>query len=341
MNNFTKNLIYSLYIIGILCIVSVSILIIIKGEIDWEAIKNQITYNFYYGIPLSFVNGYFFDTLTKFIPWENKPKRRVWIGIVGSICLTMITVFTLNYILWVLIWGDEFQALFTERNRIFYLIAFIITLIISTIIHAVEFFKWAMREKLQNEKLRKEKLQMELNALKSQLDPHFLFNSFNVLSGMIDENPTKAQDMLVELSDIYRHVLDNRNENTNTIEEEVEFAKKYMSFQQARFENSIDLEIEIADEVLSKSIPSLSLQLLLENAIKHNAFSEENPLKIKLMVVDNKLVVINNKRPRKNLKEGLGMGLQNIKDRYQIISDSQIIIQDTDQFFKVYLPIIS
>jgi len=319
----------------VLCLIVIIVMYFVNGKISLETVKTQIFYNFYYSVPLSFVNGFLMDFLSEKYPWQIVPRKRAWTGFVGSIIVTMLTVIILTFF----ILGDA-SVLFSERNRMLYTIAFFITLIISSVLHARAFFTWGMEERVINEKLRKEKVEMELSALKAHIDPHFLFNSFNVLSGLIDENPKKAKKMLGKLSGIYRYILENRDEDTNTIGAELAFAKKYLAFQEARFEDSIFLKVDVDEAIIDQKLPALSLQLLLENAVKHNAFDEETPLHIEVFTENKHLVIRNNKRQRKNLAISNGMGLQNIKDRYQLLTKQDLIIEDENQFFTVKLPLI-
>ncbi len=337
---FKNELTNAFKVIGMMTLAIFCILFLMNGKLTWDNIKLYTRYNFYYGMPLSLINGYFYDRLEKIYTWEDQAKKRIWLGILGSIILTMLTLVILNYLLWVVYWGNDVSVVFSERNRLFYVIALIITIIISSILYAINFYKALQESHLITERLRKEKLQMELNALKSHIDPHFLFNSFNVLYGLIDEDPKKAQSLLNKLSDIYRYILENRNENTNTLKDELEFANKYLEFQQTRFENSIIVDTDVDQKLMQFNIPSLSLQLLLENAIKHNAFSEALPLKIEIFDHDQKLVVKNNKRARKNLVRGSGLGLNNIRDRYALLIDTPITLEDKQHEFVVELPLI-
>lgn len=340
MNMFFKSLRNAFVICFILSIAMILANWFMQGTFKWEDVKIPTLYNFYYGLPLSFVNGFFFDKITEYLPWDKEPFKRAWMGFLGSVILTMFTLFILNFILWVCIWGASFDALFSERNRIFYLVALMITILISSIIHAMTFFKEASESKALSAQLKEEKVVMELNALKANVDPHFLFNSFNVLYGLIDEDPKKAQFLLNELSGIYRYILENRTEQTTPLKEELAFAKKYLSLQQVRFENCIELEVDISDIALEKRLPGLSLQLLLENAVKHNAFNEQEQLVIKLYNEGDFLICANNKKPRKNIIEGSGMGLQNIIDRYGLLGDKTPTIHDSKDVFKVALPLL-
>lgn len=340
MNNIYKELKPTLIIVGIICLLTVFLQFFYTGRLIADDLGKAILYNIYYGGPLCLVNGYFFEFLSRLVPWDTQPRKRAFLGVVGSIGVTMVTLIILNLILWVYIWGNEFSILWNLENRNFYVIALVITIIVSTTIHAIGFFKEVQKEKLISHKLRQEKLATELSALRSHVDPHFLFNSFNVLSGLIDENPDKAQEFLAGLSKIYRYILEQRNDDTSTVEDELAFAEKYIDLQQMRFENSIAVDTEISKSTLAKKIPSLSLQLLLENAIKHNGFSDENPLRIKISEGDNALIIKNNIQRRKNIMDSSGMGLQNINDRYSLLTKKQIEIMSEDDLFTVKLPLI-
>ena len=340
MNNLYKDLKTAITIVVVISIVTLFLHYFISGTVTWDSYKRNLFYNFYYGIPLSFFNGWFFDYLNKKIPWEQHPVRRAYAGIVGSIIVTMLSLITLNFILWSLIEGKEVSVLWIRENRSFYIIALFITVIITAILHAIGFFKEVQKEKNVNARLRQEKLATELSALRAHVDPHFLFNSFNVLSGLIDEDKEKAQDFLAGLSSIYRYILEQRNEDTSTVKDELGFAEQYLNLQKMRFEDSIKLTTQISPALLEKKIPSLTLQLLLENALKHNSFDEYAPLDIRITEEEGGLMVRNNKKERKNITIGNGLGLQNIRDRYALLTTEALVIKDTEQFFTVKLPLI-
>ncbi len=340
MINIYRHLKPTLIIISIIYVVSISLQLIIWPNFSWKNISTSFFYNIYYGVPLCLVNGFFFDYLSDLVPWDAHPRRRAMLGVVGSIVITMVTLIGLNIMLWVYIWGNDFSILWNRENRSFYIIGLVITIIVSTTIHAIGFFQEVQKEKMISQKLRQEKLATELGALRSQVDPHFLFNSFNVLSGLIDEDTEKAQDFLAGLSKIYRYVLEQRNDDVSTVSDELSFAKKYLDLQQMRFENSIVVESQISDDVLIKKIPSLSLQLLLENAIKHNGFSDENPLNINIKDEGDVLIVTNSIQKRRNISDSAGMGLQNINDRYSLLTNKQITVDEDGELFTVKLPLI-
>ena len=340
MINIYKELKPTLIIVGVICVITIFLQFYYTGKLVPTILGKAFLYNVYYGIPLSLVNGYFFDFSNKIIPWDSKPKKRAIFGVIGSIAITMFTLIILNLILWVYVWGNGFSILWNLENRSFYIIALVITIIVSTTIHAIGFFQEVQKEKVISHQLRQEKLATELSALRSHVDPHFLFNSFNVLSGLIDENTEKAQEFLAGLSKIYRYILEQRNDDTSSVRDELAFAEKYINLQQMRFENSIVVETKISQETLSRKIPSLSLQLLLENAIKHNAFSDDEPLKIMISEENDSLIIRNNIKNRKNLVDTSGMGLQNINDRYSLLTKKNIEVDSKNYLFTVKLPLI-
>ena len=341
MKKFLKDLKLAIKAILILCVVTLVINLLVFSNITWDKIRMNLFYNVYYGLPLTFVNGWFINGLERLVNWERSPKARLWIGIIGSIVVTMVTLVLLNYTLWIIYWGNDVSSLFSLKNVNFYVIALMITVIVTSILHAIEFFREVQKEKKISEQLRQEKLISELNALKAHVDPHFLFNSFNVLSGLIEEDKDKAQDFLSGLSKIYRYILESRDEDTSTIREELSFAQSYLNLHLARFENSINMEVNIPEGTLKKSLPSLTLQLLLENAIKHNAFDEDNPLNINIQQQGNYLVIKNNRKKRMNLAISNGLGLKNIKDRYSLLSKDVVTIIEATDSFSVKIPVLN
>ncbi len=340
MFTWIKELKSTIIAVLVLCIVGALIMVFLSGEFNLYEIGRQSFFNIYYGIPLGVVNAYFFKKLSIKYPWQENPKQRTWLGVIGSIFFTMLALVLLNIILWVFIIGYPWSSLLNATFKQFYVIALIITVVISSIHHAIEFFKQVEQEKRINETLRKEKLSTELSMLKAHIDPHFLFNSFNVLSGLIDEHPENAQAFLSKLSSIYRYILETRNEDLSSINDEIAFSKKYMALQQTRFENAIKLKVSVDDVVSTKSIPSLTLQLLLENAVKHNSFSPENPLIIELYNDQDYLIIKNNKHKRSLIQASNKMGLQNIRDRYKLMVQKDILVEDKPSTFTVKIPLI-
>jgi hypothetical protein len=200
--------------------------------------------------------------------------------------------------------------------------------------------------KKQESKVKEQKIiagtaSAKFETLKNQIDPHFLFNSLNVLSSLIEENPENAQRFTTSLSKVYRYVLEQKDKDLVPIEEELAFAKTYMNLLQMRFENSLTYEILIENVDFEAKVVPLSLQLLLENAVKHNIISEQKPLHIKIYIEKDALVIQNNFQKKAVLQEGQGVGIQNIVSRYDIITDRKVTIEQNETNYTVKLPILT
>jgi LytS/YehU family sensor histidine kinase len=190
-------------------------------------------------------------------------------------------------------------------------------------------------------KLEKERIQSQFETLKSQVNPHFLFNSFNTLISVIEENPGKAVEYVEHLSDLYRKIVTYRDKDLITLAEEVELITDYYFIQQKRFGNNLQLIVTLSqNELHNYYIAPLTLQLLSENAVKHNAISSETPLSIVISIRDKFLVVENNLNPKLTFEKGAGMGLQNIQNRYKLLNTEAVKIEKTVLKFIVCIPLI-
>lgn len=330
-------------VIGLLVIWIVQTLVwyLSMGKMTWQAFGNISFYNFYYGIPLFFANSIpsminpSFDLKRQQYSW----KRLLTNFLLGMI-LTVVFLMILNYILRVVIEGNTVQAVFDDRSRGSYVIGLIISVIVSLTYHSYHFYQAIKEITVAKERLESEKIKSEHQSLRAHIDPHFLFNSFNVLSGLIDEDTEKAQHFLSRLSKVYRHVLENRESESVMIADELSFARMYVDLLQMRFEDSICLKANVQEAYLKKKITPLSLQLLIENAVKHNAFNKRNVLVIEIYVEEDYLVVRNNVTPKTTLQDSTGFGLENINKQYQLLTQKSMIVEDTSSFFTVKLPII-
>ena len=195
--------------------------------------------------------------------------------------------------------------------------------------------------KVQEQKIIAGTASAKFETLKNQIDPHFLFNSLNVLSSLIEENPENAQRFTTALSKVYRYVLEQKDKDLVPIEEELAFAKTYINLLQMRFENSLTYEVLIENIQPEAKVVPLSLQLLLENAVKHNIISEQKPLHIQIFIENDDLVIQNNFQKKAVLQYGQGVGIQNIISRYAIITDRKVSIEQNENTFTVKLPILT
>lgn len=221
------------------------------------------------------------------------------------------------------------------------IIGLIFSILITTGFTAEELLiKWneSQLEVIEN---KKQALQSELNALKLQLDPHFLFNNLSTLTSLIEENQDTAVQYVTNLSAVYRYVLSNRNKNMIVLKTELDFIKEYLFLYQIRYGSSIVINITGESKNLNKFIAPLTLQLLVENAIKHNSFSVTTPLIININYQYNWIIVDNNKSAKFTKEPGEGIGLAHIYHSYQLLGDITPVVQDLETTFEVRIPLLN
>ena len=219
---------------------------------------------------------------------------------------------------------------------------FIILSILSGAALLFVYMKWREKSITIMQLLQNEKIQFQFQVLRNQVNPHFLFNSFNTLISTIEENPKAAVDYVEQLSEFFRNIVNYRDKDVISLGEELTLLHTYFYLQQKRYGNSLTLEINISEEFKKHCfVPPLTLQLLAENAIKHNAVSKETTLSIHLFIEnDCRLIIRNNINPKLSKEVGTGMGLQNIINRYNILSDDPVLVNNDSNYFTVSLPVL-
>jgi sensor histidine kinase YesM len=279
-------------------------------------------------------NGYVTDFVTSKISWLEQPVKRFIVGIISTVGYTAGIIF-LMMLVYEQFLGFSFGKSFwpTIINTI------VVTIIISLFLHSRAFLANWKKLELDAVKLRNENLTSKYESLKSQLDPHFLFNSLNVLTNLVYHDADKSARFIKQLSEVYRYVLEVRNKELVPLEEELKFVESYLFLQQIRFGDKLKVDNKL--EGVQGSIPPLALQILVENAIKHNVVSEDDPLTISMFIQDNHVVVENNLQKKTRLTESsTGIGLDNITKRYEFLSNQKIIIEETPASFIVKLPLL-
>jgi tetratricopeptide (TPR) repeat protein len=191
----------------------------------------------------------------------------------------------------------------------------------------------------ENEKLKVEMLVAQLNQLKDQINPHFLFNSLATLQSMAQENDPKTGLFVQKLSEVYRYILQTNSDNLVSLQEELKVAEAYMFMLNARFENAMITSIRIDDALLSRKLPPFSLQLLVENAIKHNSATQANPLRIEIKASGDEVVVRNNLQPKRSVVDSTKVGLANLQKRFSLLGSKTVSIERGDDHFTVRLPL--
>lgn len=214
------------------------------------------------------------------------------------------------------------------------------TIMIIAVYESIYFMHQLKHSVEETENLKRENLNAQLDALRTQVNPHFLFNNLNTLVSLIPENPKHAADFVQQMSKLYRHILEVKDEKSILLKQELDVLKAYAFLLQTRFGNNLKVTIDVPEEKMNKRIVPLSLQLLMENAIKHNIFSSDKPLQIHVFSDNGSLVVDNNLQVKKQISESTGIGLDNIRNRYKLLGDKQVKVTETDTNFTVSIPLI-
>ncbi|WP_375237902.1 histidine kinase [Aurantibacter sp.] len=293
----------------------------------------------------AFLLGYSNMAYFSYLEGRNWKKRdwlkRILIGITGSVVITLIGLFILRAFSSIIINGEAVTYFLKNESFRNYQFGLWITLTVVVTFHIIYFYNKSQQNKIKEQKVIAGTASAKFDALKNQLDPHFLFNSLNVLNSLIEENPENAQQFTTALSKVYRYVLEQKNKDLVTVDEELKFAKTYMTLLKMRFEDSLIFEIpEKAQNPESKVVP-LSLQLLLENAVKHNIVTSTKPLKIIIKEQDNSIVVQNNLQIKQILNKSSGVGLSNIVQRYRLLTNRKIEINATKTHFIATIPLLT
>ncbi len=321
------------------------VLLLIKFVTGVEIELNSSLLVFYsytnlYSFCLYFANASLFVFLNDKLANERFSIKRISLGFVLSFLISIVIIFLLRILEDIIIEGETWSVFISNEIGYNYLVSILMTFFVTVIFHAFYIYRSFQETKVKEQKIIATTANAQFESLKNQIDPHFLFNSLNVLSSLIEENPENAQQFTTSLSKIYRYVLEQKDKELVAIEEELAFAKIYMQLLAMRFENSISYELPENTHEDAKVVP-LSLQLLLENCIKHNIVSSSKPLHIKISIEDNQLVIENNWQKKEVLSDGKGVGLQNIVNRYALLTERKVRIIQEEKSFKVYLPILT
>lgn len=314
---------------------------------DEKTLENfmlTILISFMYSFILGAGNGLINDYLNKKFPWSEATTKRGIISIVTILIANIILVYFCNYMNFVVFQkAATTEEYFTGRYNFINWFTINVALLISAFLHAKGFMdelKKTSRKEVVEQKLIAKSANAQFESLKNQLDPHFLFNSLNVLSSLIDENPKQAQKFTASMSKIYRYVLEQKDKELVTVQDELDFAKTYCELLKTRFEDSVDFEFNVNENDLRKFVVPLSLQLLLENCIKHNFATSSKPLIIKVFTENDCLCIENNLQAREQLKESAGIGLSNIVQRYALLTRRNVFIEKSEDYFKIKLPVL-
>jgi len=342
MSGFGKEIVRAFFI-GILVFIVLQLIQFLNGfELgSIQELLRDFGYNQLYSIVLYMANSLYFRFLLKYFENTFFEFKNLFRGLIGGIAITVVCIFFLRIIGEMMLEGESW-SLFIEGEKLqYYYITFIISAVVTLIFYGIYYYRFKQENRVKEQKIIAGTASAKFDALKNQLDPHFLFNSLNVLTSLIDENPEAAVKFTTALSKVYRYVLEQKNKDLVTVEEELNFANLYMSLIKMRFEDSIVFTIPNKIINTEAKVVPLSLQLLLENAVKHNQVTPLKKLHISIEEEDGNLVIKNNVQPKQVIKESSGVGLKNILQRYELLTDRPVIIKESSSQFSIAIPMLT
>ncbi len=284
-------------------------------------------------------NRAFVIYMRKTFPHNEQTVKRLVIQSVISILYTWAATWIISY-LFSLIRVCSHDPYETFIMSFFNLVP---TFFVISIYEGAYFFMEWKKNFQRSEALAKENIRSQFEALKNQLDPHFLFNSLNTLAALIDDHNEPAQKYLEQLSDVYRYVLLSRQKETVPLQEELSFVASYIYLNKTRFRDNLVVVNKIPEDAMQQRVAPLSLQILVENAIKHNVISKDKPLMLRIFIDKHGYITVENNVQKKNiLEKSTKTGLQNIINRYALLTSSKVeVIHNTDVFSVRIPPIVS
>lgn len=281
---------------------------------------------------LNFVN----NRLNKVFPFERNITQRILLQ------LSIGAVFALTMRYGIYKFGEpnldfKLDSLFMASTWVLYLFA-------SLGLNAIFFIKYFIgrwKESITHtERLEKEKAQVQFDNLKNQLNPHFLFNALTSLNSLISENQQLASQFLQHMSKVYRYVLQNKDKNFVNLQTELDFIKNYVFLAETRFGGALRIKFEISVGAHDQAIVPVTLQILIENAIKHNIVDHEKPLQIDVFTSGDYLVISNNLQKRKTVETSNKVGLENLRSLYRFLTERPVIVEELEERFNVKVPLI-
>ncbi len=301
------------------------------ADLYWDAFSTGVLSTL-----LWWVNGFISNRVT--ISWIAFPVRRFLVTLTLTIIGTL-GVALLTYWLVILLRYGQFPNRIFVGGTGFYWSVLIITLFISLFMHGREFLMNYRDSIVEREELKRAGLASRFESLQNQVNPHFLFNSLNVLSNLVYKDADLSARFIHQLSQVYRYVLECRDQEVVPLSRELKMLDAYLFLLEIRFGKQLNVTVDLVPSNEDQIAP-LSLQMLVENAVKHNVVSKRYPLDIKIFAQNGCIHVVNDLQPKQQEHDSLGVGLQNIKERYRFLSNKEVVVEKRKDFFSVQLPII-
>jgi hypothetical protein len=296
-----------------------------------------LLYSYCIGLPSIALISLAGKKLERQFPWLKNPLKRLVLTILMQVLIVLLVLLIVQ-ISFILIYKRDLNQLFGEFSTGF-IWAVSITVFGIAIANGVLFFKNWKQSALNEEILKREKLAIEYEALRNQVNPHFLFNSLTALTTLVQQDADKAEAFIRKFSDVYRYILEKRNLEVISLQDELQLIENMAYLYQYRHGDNLQIELDLVSSV-NKYILPMALQMLLENALKHNVISENRPLRVRIFEEGDYLGVWNNLQPKESVSDSNRVGLDNIRLRYSYLSDRRVKIERGKDFFQVMIPIL-
>lgn len=324
-------------------VASILVSLLLFGEayqnLDWRFMFACIPMSLLYTTIFWFGMRWIYSELKGRYPANDEIKKRVIWVFLGFNIMFFVVDFTLHWF---------FDLIGIDRNGdrepnyiVKYIASLILAALVITLYEAISFYIQLQRTVAEKAHLERQNVESQLEGLRNQVNPHFLFNSLNTLAYLIPEDADKAVSFLQQLSNVYRYVLESREAKIIPLQKELEFLDAYVFLLRERFGENLQVKVKGLAENYHYAIVPLSLQMLFENAIKHNVISVEKPLCIEVFAENGHLIIRNNLQKKNQVMDSTGVGLQNIQDRYRMLTNKSVEIIASQQYFTVALPVIT
>lgn len=282
--------------------------------------------------------------IDRVLSWEEKPLQRFVVQAVTNISLSIV-IYLLFKLLGIFLINISFLSenygytSFTDIKTTLSIVSVYMLLFVFIDLSIFLLNRWRL-SLADIEAFKKENVEFRFNMLRTQINPHFLFNSLNTLSSLIYEDQDQASRYTKKLSTVYRTILEHREAEAITLKEEINSLSHYLELLQTRFGKGFEARVQVSGKAQTALLPPLTLQLLVENAIKHNVVSEKKPLRITLFDENDYLFVQNSLQPKQALEDSTEIGLKNIKSRFTYLTDKNIVVENENNHFTVKIPLV-
>jgi sensor histidine kinase YesM len=340
MNRKTHTALYEIFLLALavllIRVLYVSVFLLFQEEYGFSlgSLLTDVFSNYIVAFLMLVADFFIVRLLNKKFDYGKNPVLRFGIELLAVGVLAIVVAFCLKV-----------SSSWTEKEMLdllpMSLGVFLINAMVIAVIDIIAYNRKSYKKALDSEILKKQKARHQYSQLKQQLNPHFLFNSLNVLDYLVHTDADKASDFIRKLASIYRYLLNKENDMLVPLKEEIDFAWLYTDLLKERFDNGLEVRMDIPEKYHTKKIIPCGLQLLIENATKHNIISPETPLYVHISIKENKVAVSNNMQPRIHPVESTGLGLKNIEGQYKTAFRKNIDIHQSNETFTVVIPLIN